>query len=152
MSQWHDEELVRETSPEEEGVPDIDELPPGLARTGDPPEGLVPPRDHPLAADEFGTTPAEEELGESLAQRILREEPEPRGWSRLDDQADGEGVEPVAGRLVQPDEGMLDLDDTAEEVADLADDPIGLSAEEEAVRIETDPAGLGHGSDGYLDS
>ena len=59
--------------------------------------------------------------------------------------------EPAAGRLVQPDEGMVDLDDTAEEVADLADDYVGLSAEEEAVRIETNPAGLGRGSDGYLD-
>lgn len=145
MSEWHDEALVRETSPEEEGIPDVDEMPAGMALTGDPLEGIVPPRDHPMAADEYGTTVAEEELGESLEQRILREEPEPQGWSRAGD------VEPAAGRLVQPDEGMIDVDDTAEEVAELADGYVALSAEEEAVRIETDPAGLGRGSDGYLD-
>ncbi len=146
MSEWHDETLLRDISPEEEGIPDVDELPPGMALTGDSTEGLVPPRDHPLAADDYGTTPAEEGLGESLEQRVMREEPEPLGWSAVDDD-----VEPVAGRLVQPDEGMVDLDVTAEEVADLADDYVGLSAEEEAVRIETDPGGLGGGSDGYLD-
>jgi hypothetical protein len=145
MSEWHDEALARETSPEEEGIPDFDELPAGLARTGDPTEGLVPPRDQPLASDGYGTTPAEEELGESLEQRVLQEEPEPGGWSGVD------AADPPAGRLMQPDEGMLDFDDTAEEVADQADDYIGLSAEEEAVRIETNPAGLGRGSDGYLD-
>jgi hypothetical protein len=143
MSESHDETLPRDTSPEEEGIPDVDELPPGLARTGDPLEGIVAPRDHPLAADDYGTTPAEEALGESLEQRMLREEPEPLGWALADDD-----VEPAA---VQPDEGMVDYDDTAEEVADLVADPFGLSAEEAAVRIETNPAGLGRGSDGYLD-
>ena len=120
-----------------------------MALTGDPLEGLVPPRDYPAAADEYGTTAAEGELGESLEQRVLREEPEPHGWSTV---VDSNLVEPATGRLVQPDEGMVDLDDTAEEVADLADDYVGLSAEEEAVRIETNPAGLGRGSDGYLDA
>ena len=108
-------------------------------------EALDPSLDHAVAADEWGTTEAEEELGESLEQRMLREEPEAR-WSGDDD----EGT-PIEGRLVQPDAGSIDLDDVAEEVAEVADDPFGLSAEEAAIRIETDPAGLGRGPDGYID-
>jgi hypothetical protein len=85
-------------------------------------------------------------MGESLDQRIAREEPE-LSWNDVVAADD----DPVAGRLVQPDQGMVDFDATAEEVGDVVPDTVGLSAEEQAVRIETDPDGLGAGWPGYLD-
>jgi hypothetical protein len=75
-------------------------------------------------------------MGESLDQRIAREEPE-LSWNDVVAADD----DPVAGRLVQPDQGMVDFDATAEEVGDVVPDTVGLSAEEQAVRIETDPDG-----------
>lgn len=58
-----------------EGIPDLEEQPPGIdAETAE--EGSFPPRDHPLAVDDWGTTAREEQLGESLAQRAAREEPD----------------------------------------------------------------------------
>jgi hypothetical protein len=108
-------------------------------------EGIIPPRDYPLAAEEFGTTAGEEAIGESVDQRAAREEPEV-SWHDVagaDDHA-------LAGRLVQPDAG-INVDDTAEEVADAVPDGVALTAEESAMRIETDPAGMGGGGPGYLD-
>lgn len=46
---------------------------------------------------------------------------------------------------------MVDVDDTAEELGDAVADVAGLSAEEAAMRIETDPTSLGGGWPGYLD-
>lgn len=59
----------------------------------------------------------------------------------------------VATRLVQDDAGIVDIDDTAEEVATGVEDTADLSPEEAAIRIEEDPSdlGLGGGSPGYLD-
>jgi len=61
---------------EREGVPEFDEYASGKEETGDPQEGSYPPRDHPIAANAFGTTPAEELEGESLDQKLAREMPE----------------------------------------------------------------------------
>ena len=58
-----------------EGVPDLQEQPPGIdADTAE--EGSFPPRDAPLGSDEWGTTASEQLAGEPLAQRIEREEPD----------------------------------------------------------------------------
>jgi hypothetical protein len=92
-----------------------------------PDPGLLPGdrEDAPMAMDEFGTTAEEQLRGESLEQRLSREqpdtEPEPVPIGMLDDgpidpHADSEvstmetlGEDPIThgevGRLVQPDEG-----------------------------------------------
>ena len=139
-----DDDLLRGASLEEEGIPEVDEQPAGKVLAGDTGEGLVPPRDHPVAAEDLGTTAREESVGESLADRSAREHLE----TELDDYL--EEQDPVAGRLVQPDRGTADYDDTAEEVGEATGDLAGLSAEEAAVRIEEDPGGLGGGWPGYL--
>ena len=52
---------------------------------------------------------------------------------------------------MQSDSGMVDVNDTAEEFGLEVADGAGLSAEEAAMRVETDPDGLGGGWPGYLD-
>jgi hypothetical protein len=110
---------------EAEGLPAIEDKPEG---TDDPPEGMVPPRDYPQASIEDDTTAAGQLAGESVAQRSWREEPEGFG-------VDEGGV----GRLVQPDQGMPDLDAEPTEMADESDDDAGLTAEEAAVHITDSP-------------
>lgn len=52
-----------------EGIPDLDDSDATI-------EGTMAPRDHPIGALDFGTTQAEERKGETLGDRVLREEPE----------------------------------------------------------------------------
>jgi hypothetical protein len=145
MVEPNDEALLRDAALEEEGIPELEEQPVGKVLSGETPEGVVPPRDYPLGAEEFGTTPAEDAVGESLAQRVAREVPDRPVGEGLEDQD-----ESLAGRLVQPDLGVVDLDETPEEVGEAAPDVGGLSAEEEAMHVERDPGGLGGGWPGYL--
>ncbi len=141
----NDEALLREAALEEEGIPELEDQPAGKVLSGETSEGLVPPRDYPLGAEEFGTTAAEDAMGETLAQRVAREVPDAPVGDGLDDDD-----EPLAGRLVQPDLGVVDVDETAEEVGEAVPDVGGLSAEEEAMRVEREPGGLGGGWPGYL--
>jgi hypothetical protein len=139
MVERSDEDLLRGAALEEEGIPELDEQEPGQILSGDTGEGIIPPREYALGAEEFGTTAGEEAIGESLDQRVAREEPDV-SWHDVagaDDRA-------LAGRLVQP-------DNTSQGVADAVPDGVALSAEEAAMRIETDPAGLGAGGPGYVD-
>src|SRR3954463_8547847 len=96
---------------EEEGVPETDQT-----------YAFEPPRDAPIASDDFGTTVAEMHDGEPLDGRIAREEPdvidlvnveadESPGSDTPDERA-GQGV----GRLVESDEGAR-TDSEAEMVA-----------------------------------
>jgi hypothetical protein len=88
-----------------EGVPEED-LPPGLAGTGGDYEEIAAPRETPGPSVDYGTTAAEQQVGEPLAMRVAREEPD---------------VSPAGGE--QP-------------VADLEGDPLAARpAEEEAVHI-----------------
>lgn len=144
MTKQNDEALLRGAALEEEGIPELEDQPVGKILSGETPEGVVPPRDHPLGAEEFGTTAAEERAGETFAQRAAREVPD-LGL----DQGVGDD-QPLGGRIVQPDSGIVDVDDTPEELGDVAPDVGGLSAEEEAMRVERDPGGLGAGWPGYL--
>lgn len=58
-----------------EGVPDLEDQPPGIdAETAE--EGSFPPRDEPLGANEWGTTAREELAGEPLDERVKREIPD----------------------------------------------------------------------------
>jgi hypothetical protein len=111
-------EQEKESYLEEEGLPDLHD-----AR---PEEEVLLPRDFPQGVDEHGTTAAEQREGESLEQRVGREEPElPL-------------VEEIPhGRLVKPESGVDEVDATPEMVASEEEgDRAGLSAEEQAVHEE----------------
>lgn len=137
-------EHLHDSDLEAEGIPELEGMPPGKVAAGDVAEGLVPPRDHPQGADEIGITPAEEIHGDTLAERVAREEPDAAVVGGA-----GEGA--LAGRVVQPDEGWAgDLDVDAEEEGVAVGGPDDLSAEESAVHVVTNPPGLGRGGDGYL--
>lgn len=103
-------------------------------------EGYSPPEKWSVA-EGYGNTPLEEELGETLDQRIAQEEPEPDPYEEAalerEDVAGEVGTE-RAGRLVAEDEGL-----GPDEEKDLVGDDVGIdgagaSAEEAAVHIVDD--------------
>src|SRR4051812_6105105 len=114
---------------EEEGVPETDQT-----------YAFEPPRDAPIAADEFGTTATEMHDGEPLDGRIAREEPDVIDLVGAEadesDTSHGEGAGQGVGRLVESDEGAR-TDSEAEMVAaDVGTDLGGYSAEESAMHLE----------------
>ena len=76
----------------------------GLAEPLD--EGYSPPEKWSVGQG-YGNTPLEEELGESLDQRIAQEEPEPDPYAEedIENLDDGEVGDVRAGRLIAPDAG-----------------------------------------------
>ena len=94
------------TSMDAEGIPDL-ETPVNQD------EGLIPPRDHPQAVEEFGTTAAEERATEPLADRVLREEPD------FDEGAVAQAAdEAIGGRLTDAgSEDVEGIDDEKDIVA-----------------------------------
>jgi hypothetical protein len=100
-------------------------------------EGYSPPEKW-SAAQRYGNTPYEEEVGESLEQRIAQEvpDPDPYALAELDsDEPPGEVGTMRAGRLVAHDEGAHE-DIESELVADdVGISGAGASAEEAAVHI-----------------
>lgn len=119
-------------------------------RVGDPLDtGIVAP-DRWTAANRFGTTPAEERAGESLAQLLAQEEPDIDPYAEPADDEDeltrrGYEREARTGRLVAPDAGF-GTDDEADAVArDVGIDAGAASAEEAAVHLVDDPDGPGDG-------
>jgi hypothetical protein len=108
-------------------------------------EGYSPPEKW-SPAEGFGNTPAEEEQGETLEQRIAQEEPEPDPYELAASESEDVTGEDVtgevgterAGRLVDEDEGLgpdLEKDLVAE---DVGIDGAGASAEEAAVHVIDD--------------
>ena len=100
-------------------------------------EGYSPPEKW-SPAEGYGNTPLEEELGETLDQRIAQEEPEPDPYelaaTETEDVSGEVGTE-RAGRLVEPDEGVhadVEGDLLAQ---DVGIDGAGASAEEAAVHV-----------------
>jgi hypothetical protein len=129
---------------EAEGVPDLERSSDSLMAV-DPADafGMEPPRDTPLASDEFGTTAAEMHDGESLDGRVAREEPdvidlvdqapdESAGSDTPFDERAGQGV----GRLVEADEGARADTEADLVAADVGTDLGGYSAEESAMHLE----------------
>ena len=100
-------------------------------------EGYSPPEKW-SPGEGFGNTPAEEEQGETLDQRIAQEEPEPDPYELAASESEdvtGEVGTERAGRLVDEDEGLgpdLEKDLVAE---DVGIDGAGASAEEAAVHV-----------------
>ena len=103
-------------------------------------EGYSPPEKW-SPGEGFGNTPAEEEQGETLDQRIAQEEPEPDPYELAANESEdvtGEVGTDRAGRLVDEDEGLgpdLEKDLVAE---DVGIDGAGASAEEAAVHVIDD--------------
>ena len=128
---------------EDEGVPEMGYTLPGKEITGDPQEGLEPPHDVAIAADDYGTTEAEQIAGEPHDLRISREQPDvladadrPYDESEGVDNPFSEHAGTRAGRLVDLDEGARS-DTEADLVArDAGTDQGGFSAEEAAIHIE----------------
>ena len=100
-------------------------------------EGYSPPEKW-SPAEGYGNTPLEEELGETLDQRIAQEEPEPDPYELAATETEdvsGEVGRERAGRLVEPDEGVhvdVESDLLAE---DVGIDGAAASAEEAAVHV-----------------
>jgi hypothetical protein len=103
-------------------------------------EGYSPPEKW-SAAQKYGNTPLEEELGESLDQRLAQEVPEPDPYEQA--AAEGEHVggevgQERAGRLVAEDEGVHT--DTEKDLVaeDVGIDGAAAGAEEAAVHVVPD--------------
>jgi hypothetical protein len=115
---------------EENGQPELFTPPPGQNIELDQ-EAPIVPGDRFQGAKEFGTTNAEERIGEPIADRVRRETPD---FSEAD--IDTREDEPPVGRLLEPDSDVIDIDGTAEAIALMdEDDSAGLSAEESAMHI-----------------
>jgi hypothetical protein len=107
-------------------------------------EGYSPPEKW-SAAQGFGNTPLEEQLGETLDQRLQQEVPEPDPYEQAELEADpdeedvdDEVGDVRAGRLVAPDEGVH-VDQEKDLVAeDVGIDGAAASAEEAAVHVIPD--------------
>jgi len=102
-------------------------------------EGYSPPEKWSVGQG-YGNTPLEEELGETLDQRIAQEEPEPDPYAEEDveDLDDGEVGNARAGRLVAPDEGAGEDEDAEMFADDAGIDGAGASAEEAAMHVVND--------------
>jgi hypothetical protein len=126
---------------EAEGIPDPGDSVEGQAVAGEEAYELAVPRDRAAAADEFGTTPYEEEHGETLDGRLSREVPDLLTDEQVERTPTGDDLDTpyqdpeTVGRLVEDDEGAH-TDTTAETVAhDVGTDLGGYSAEESAMHI-----------------
>ena len=102
-------------------------------------EGYSPPEKWSVGQG-YGNTPLEEELGETLDQRIAQEEPEPDPYAEEDveDLDDGEVGDARAGRLVAPDQGTGEDEDSEMFADDAGIDGAGASAEEAAMHVVND--------------
>ena len=125
-----------EDQPQGEGDSLVDDR--GLAQPLD--EGYSPPEKWSVA-EGYGNTPLEEELGETLDQRIAQEEPEPDPYELAATETEnvgGEVGDERAGRLVDPDRG-IGLDEEKDLVGeDVGIDGAAATAEEAAVHVVDD--------------
>jgi hypothetical protein len=103
-------------------------------------EGYSPP-ERWSPGEGYGNTPAEEEAGETLDQRIAQEEPEPDPYleaAQQTEDVDGEVGSVRAGRLVDEDEGLGPDEEKDLVGEDVGIDGAGASAEEAAVYVIDD--------------
>jgi len=110
-------------------------------------EGYSPPEKWSVA-EGYGNTPLEEELGETLEMRVAQEEPEPDPYVEAEREDlnpeetefldDGEVGGARAGRLIAPDEGAHEDEDSELYAEDAGIDGAGASAEEAAMHIVED--------------
>ena len=99
--------------------------------------------DHWSVAQGFGNTHREEAEGESLAQRLRQEDPEPDPYAETDDEPDEADPDPEvgdrrAGRLVEHDQGQEGHVTQDVFGDDVGIDGAGASAEEAAMHVIPD--------------
>ncbi len=127
-----------EDQPQSDGDSLVDNR--GLAEPLD--EGYSPPEKWSVA-EGYGNTPLEEELGETLDQRLAQEDPEPDPYEQAEletENVGGEVGDERAGRLVDENAGI-----GPDTESDLIGDDVGIdgaaaSAEEAAVHVIDDDA------------
>jgi hypothetical protein len=103
-------------------------------------EGYSPPEKW-SPGEGFGNTPYEEQVGETLDQRIAQEEPEPDPYLEAEqgnEDVGGEVGDARAGRLVAEDEGTHEDTESDLVAEDVGINGAGASAEEAAVHIIAD--------------
>lgn len=122
---------MKNTNPGEsmdaEGLPELEDRPPGIDVELDQ-EGMMVPRDHPVAVGDdpaYPTTAAENRAVEGVAERAARENPD-FGADELD-----------VGGGVQGSHAVT-TDDEADETAIPGDPASARSAEEAAVHVRSD--------------
>ncbi len=126
-----------------EGVPDPGDAEPEQLLTGDVEGTMVAPRDHAIAADDFGTTGEEEREGESLDGRLSRELPDVLTDESVLDTPVGDDLDTPfhdpesVGQIVEDDEGARSVT-TAEQVAHEVPAGGSESAEESAMHVVPD--------------
>jgi len=120
-----------EDQPQGEGDSLVDDR--GLAEPLD--EGYSPPEKWSVA-EGYGNTPLEEEMGETLDQRIAQEVPEPDPYTEAEtENVGGEVGNERAGRLVDPDHGIGPDEEKDLVAEDVGIDGAAASAEEAAVHV-----------------
>jgi len=100
-------------------------------------EGYSPP-ERWSAAEGYGNTSREEELGETLDARLAQEEPDPDPRAPRGEDVGGEVGRSRAGRLIASDEGAREDTDSELYARDVGIDGAGASAEEAAVHVIED--------------
>jgi hypothetical protein len=133
---YHSYSVDDEDQPQSGGDSLVDDR--GLTEPLD--EGYSPPEKWSVA-EGYGNTPLEEELGETLDQRLAQEEPEPDPYEQAaveQEDVAGEVGSQRAGRLVDTDRGI-----GPDEEKDLIGEDVGIdgaaaSAEEAAVHVVDD--------------
>ena len=133
---YHDYSVDDEDQPQGGGDSLVDDR--GLSEPLD--EGYSPPEKWSVA-EGYGNTPLEEELGETLDQRIAQEEPEPDPYEQADSDIEnvaGEVGNLRAGRLVDENEGIGPDEEKDMVGEDVGIDGAGASAEEAAVHVIDD--------------
>jgi hypothetical protein len=121
-----------------DAVEDAELLDPVDNLTGDDPDesmqtGYSPPEREPYNL-RHAPTPFEERAGESLDQHLAEEEPEVS-----EDDIDAADAEPRAGRLVAPDEGAHEDEESEEVATDVGPAGYAASAEEAAMHVVDEP-------------
>jgi Family of unknown function (DUF5709) len=133
---YHSYSVDDEDQPQSSGDSLVDNR--GLAEPLD--EGYSPPEKWSVA-EGYGNTPLEEELGETLDQRIAQEEPEPDPYEQAELESEDVGGEvgtERAGRLVDENAGIGPDEEKDLIGEDVGIDGAGSSAEEAAVHIIDD--------------
>jgi hypothetical protein len=100
-------------------------------------EGYSPPDREPASLRQ-GTTWNEQHDGPTLDEQLAAEEPEPDPYADDDTDdldADDGSPDPRAGRLVAPDQGLGEDQDSEEVATDVGIDGAGASAEEAAMHV-----------------
>ena len=135
---YNDYSVDDEDQPQGDGDSLVDDR--GLTEPLD--EGYSPPEKWSVA-EGYGNTPLEEELGETLDQRLAQEEPEPDPYELAATETEDVGGEVGsvrAGRLVDEDQGLGPDEEKDLVGLDVGIDGAGASAEEAAVHVIDDDA------------